>query len=451
MRHILWWGFLLAVAAVAFAASPVLSGAEQEKKPEALKRIAIKAGKMLDVRSGRMLERQTILIEGDTIQAVGPNVVLPDGATLVDLSQATVLPGLIDAHTHLTYEPGDIGWQALGRSHPYEALVGAKNARLALLAGFTTVRNVGADGYSDVALRDAVNNGLLPGPRILASGPSLGITGGHCDSNLLALEFRHQSAGVANGPWEARAKVRENVKYGADLIKICATGGVMSKGDSVGGQQYTLEEMKAIVEEAHKLERKVAAHAHGAEGIKDAVRAGVDSIDHGSFLDDEGAQLMREHGTYLVPTIFLEEWIKENESKINLPDYARAKFRIVRPVHELGVARAIRSGVKIAFGTDAAVYPHGMNAREFAVLVRLGMTPLAAIQTATLNAAGLLGLEDRIGTIEAGKLADLIAVEGNPLEDVRRLENVRFVMKAGAVYKNDFTESTLRDSSRLRN
>ncbi len=438
MRHILGHKFVVMIAAVVFAAGAVPSAAGQEKNPEAPKRIFVKAGKLLDVRSGRILGRQTILIEADTIKAVGPNLGLPEGAAVVDLSQATVLPGLIDSHTHLTYEPGDIGWQALGRSHPYEALVGAKNARITLFAGFTTVRNVGAGGYSDVALRDAVNNGLLPGPHILASGPSLGITGGHCDLNLLAPEFRHQSAGVANGPWEARARVRENVKYGADLIKICATGGVMSRGDSVGGQQYTPEEMKAIVEEAHKLERKVAAHAHGAEGIKDAVRAGVDSIDHGSFLDDEGAQLMRERGTYLVPTIFLEEWIKENEGKIRLPEYALAKFKIVRPVHEQGVARAIRSGVKIAFGTDAAVYPHGMNAHEFAVLVRLGMTPLAAIQTATLNAADLLGLGDRIGAIEPGKLADLIAVEGNPLENVRTLENVRFVMRAGEVYRSDF-------------
>ncbi len=451
MRCILWWRFIVAVTTVAFAASLGLSVAAQEKKPEALKRIAVKAGKLLDVRSGRMLERQTILIEGDTIQAVGPNVVLPDGVTVVDLSRATVLPGLMDAHTHLTYDPGNIGLQALGRSHPYEALVGAKNARLTLLAGFTTVRNVGAGGYSDIALRDAVANGLIPGPRILASGPSLGITGGHCDLNLLAPEFHYQSPGVANGPWEARAKVRENVKYGGDVIKICATGGVMSRGDSAGGQQYTLEEMKAVVEETHKLERKVAAHAHGAEGIKEAVRAGVDSIEHGSFLDDEGAQLMREHGTYLVPTIFLEEWIKENEGKINLPDYALAKFKIVRPVHEQGVARAIRSGVKIAFGTDAAVYPHGMNAHEFAVLVRLGMTPLAAIQAATLNAADLLGLRDKIGALEPGKLADLIAVEGNPLENVGVLENVRFVMKAGTVYKNDFLESSSREPSRVGN
>jgi imidazolonepropionase-like amidohydrolase len=436
MRQIPWSKFALAILGLAAASAPWAAG--QEKLSEPPKRIAIKAGKLLDVKSGRLLERPTILIEGGTIQAVGSNIAVPEGTKEVDLSHATVLPGLVDAHTHLTYEPGDIGLQELRRSHPLEALVGARNARITLLAGFTAVRNLGANGYSDIALRDAINQGLIPGPRIVASGPALGITGGHCDSNLLAPEFQHRSQGVANGPWEVRAKVRENIKYGADVIKICATGGVMSKGDSVGGQQYTPEEMKAIIEEAHKLERKVAAHAHGAEGIKDAVRAGVDSIEHGSFLDDEGAQLMRERGTYLVPTIFLEDWIRENETRINVPEYAREKFKLVRPVHEQGVARAIRNGVKIAFGTDAAVYPHGMNAHEFAVLVRLGMTPLAAIQSATLNAADLLGLSDRVGTVEPGKLADLIAIEGNPLENVRALENVRFVMKGGRIYKNDF-------------
>ena len=438
MGRVRLWKLMAAVTVIGFAVNAGVRVRGQEKKPEPPKKIFIKAGKLLDVRSGRILERQTILVEGDTIKAVGQNLAIPDGSSVVDLSQATVLPGLVDAHTHLTYEPGNIGFQALGRSYPYEALVGAKNARVTLLAGFTTVRNVGAGGYADIALRDAINSGFIPGPRILASGPSLGITGGHCDSNLLAPQFHYQSAGVADGPWEARARVRENVKYGADAIKICATGGVMSKGDSAGGQQYTFEEMKAIVEEAHKLERKVAAHAHGAEGMKDAVRAGVDSIEHGSFLDDEAAQLMRDHGTYLVPTIYLEEWIKENEDKINLADYARAKFKIVRPVHEQGVARAIHRGVKIAFGTDAAVYPHGLNAHEFAELVRLGMTPLAAIQAGTLNAADLLGLADKIGAIEQGELADIIAVEGNPLENVRTLENVRFVMKAGTVYRNDF-------------
>jgi imidazolonepropionase-like amidohydrolase len=378
-----------------------------------------------------------ILIEGDRIREVGderellPHV--PSDARVVDLSRYTVLPGLIDAHTHLTGSPYLMGYRALAVSVPREALLGARNARVTLEAGFTTVRNVGASGFADVALRDAINAGDVPGPRILASGPPLGITGGHCDENLLAPEFHFVSEGVANGVPAVMAKVREGIKYGADLIKFCATGGVLSKGDNAELEQYSPEEMQAIIREAHRLGRKVAAHAHGARGIKDAVLAGVDSIEHGSFIDEEDIQLMKQHGTYLVPTLYLGDWLLENYQKLGLTDDMVAKAKLVLPAARQNVARAFREGVKVAFGTDAAVYPHGLNAHEFAVMVKLGLTPLAAFQAATVNAADLLGWSDQIGTLEPGKYADLIAVEGDPLKDVTTLENVKVVLKGGEV------------------
>jgi imidazolonepropionase-like amidohydrolase len=308
-----------------------------------------------------------------------------------------------------------------------------RDHQMILIAG---VRNVGASGYADIALRDAINAGDVPGPRILASGPPLGITGGHCDENLLAPEFHFFSEGVANGVPAVMAKVREDIKYGADLIKFCATGGVLSKGDNAELEQYSPEEMQAIVQESHRLGRKVAAHAHGARGIKDAVLAGVDSIEHGSFIEDEGIQLMKQHGTYLVPTLYLGDWLLENYAKLGLTEDMVVKAKLVLPAARENVAKAFRAGVKVAFGTDAAVYPHGLNAREFAVMVKLGLTPLAAIQAATINAADLLGWSDRIGTLEPGKYADLIAVEGDPLEDVSTLERVKLVMKGGEVVQD---------------
>jgi imidazolonepropionase-like amidohydrolase len=378
-----------------------------------------------------------VLIAGDRIREVGDERELqprvPPQARVVDLSRYTVLPGLIDAHTHLTFSPYLMGYSSLGVSVPREALLGARNARVTLAAGFTTVRNVGASGYADVALRDAINAGDVPGPRILASAPALGITGGHCDENLLAPEFHYFSEGVANGVPAVMAKVREDIKYGADLIKFCATGGVLSKGDNAELEQFSPEEMQAIVREAHRLGRKVAAHAHGAQGIRDAVLAGVDSIEHGSFIDEEGIQLMKQHGTYLVPTLYLGDWFLENYAKLGLTEDMVAKAKLVMPAARQNVAKAFREGVKVAFGTDAAVYPHGLNAREFAVMVKLGLTPLAAIQAATINAADLLGWSDRIGTLEPGKYADMIAVEGDPLKDVTTLERVKRVLKGGEV------------------
>jgi imidazolonepropionase-like amidohydrolase len=299
---------------------------------------------------------------------------------------------------------------------------------------------VGANGFSDVALRDAVNAGDVPGPRMLVSGPALGITGGHCDNNLLPYEYHAIEPGVADGVEAVQHKVREVIKYGADVIKICATGGVLSRGDNPQASQYTLEEMKAIVADAHRLGRKVAAHAHGAEGIRWASMAGVDSIEHGSYIDDAAIAEMKKNGTYLVPTLYLMDWFFENAEKIGTPPEMVAKGKAVMPAARQNVARAFAAGVKVGFGTDAAVYPHGQNAHEFAVMVKLGLTPLQAIQSATINDADLLGWSDKVGTIEAGKWADIIAVDGDPLADVTTLERVKFVMKGGAVVKNLYSK-----------
>lgn len=399
--------------------------------------VLIKAGRLIDVRAGRVSTDQAILIEGDRIKQVGPaqSVQTPAGARVIDLSNATVLPGLIDCHTHLTFEPSHSGYLALGISTPREALYGAKNARVTLEAGFTTVRNVGAKGYADIALRDAINAGDIPGPRIDASGPAIGVTGGHCDESLLAPEFHHKADGVADGVPALMAKTREIAKYGADCIKICASGGVLSKGDSPEATQFNDDEIRAIVAEAHRLGRKVAAHAHGAAGIKQAVMAGVDSIEHASFIDEDAMRLMKEKGTYLVPTIYLGDWFMANYQRIGVPEFMVEKARVVMPAARQNIARAFKAGVKIAFGTDAAVYPHGLNAREFAVMVKLGLTPMQSIQAATVNAADLLGWSDRVGSIEPGRFADIIAVNGDPTADVSLLERVAFVMKGGQVVK----------------
>lgn len=395
-------------------------------------RTVIHAGHMLDLKSGHVLDNVTIVIDGDKITSVGQSVA--GNATVINLPNATLLPGLIDAHTHLTGEP-NFGYQELGISTPMEALIGAKNARVTLDAGFTTVRNVGAGGFTDVALRDAIEQGLVPGPRMLVSGPALGITGGHCDNNLLPYEFHHQADGVADGVEGVQHKVREVIKYGADLIKICATGGVLSKGDDPRASQYSLEEMKAIVADAHRLGRKVAAHAHGAQGILWASEAGVDSIEHGSYIDDAAISMLKSKGTYLVPTLYLTQWLSENMTKIGMPEMYAAKERAIIPIVRQNLKKAFEAGVKVAFGTDAAVYPHGLNAHEFAVYVQLGMSPLQAIQTATVNAADLLGWSDRVGSIDTGKFADIIAVNGDPTKDVTLLQSPVFVMKGGVVYK----------------
>jgi imidazolonepropionase-like amidohydrolase len=401
---------------------------------------AVRCGKLLDVRAGHMLSDQVIFFDDTgTIVSVGAaaSAKLPSGVTPVDLSSATCLPGLIDVHTHITFDPSANGYAGLGISVPREAITGAKNARLTVRAGFTTIRNVGATGYTDVAVRDGINDGEIEGPRMLVSGPPLSITGGHCDNNLLPFEYHNKAEGVADGPWAAREKVREVIKYGADVIKVCASGGVLSKGDQPGTPQYSFEELQAIAIEAHKLGRKVAAHAHGTQSIKDAINAGIDSVEHSSLIDDEGIALAKQHGTYLDFDIYNDDFILQEGAKAGmLPESIEKEKKIGRLQRE-NFRHAWQSGTKMAFATDAGVYPHGDNAKQFAKMVEWGMKPIDAIQAATVNAADLLGWANKVGVIETGHYADIIAVNGDPLTDVRILESVKFVMKGGAVVRND--------------
>jgi imidazolonepropionase-like amidohydrolase len=426
-------GALIFAAHLCFAAAAHAQAA-------ATKRTVIHAGHVLDVRTGEWRANQAIVIEGDKITEItaSADVRTTAGDSTIELPDATVLPGLIDMHTHLTFDLTSLGYQGLAISTAREALHGARNAKRTLEAGFTTVRNVGARDYADIALREAINDGDVIGPRMVTSGPALGITGGHCDENLLPPAFHFQSQGVADGIEGVQHKVREVIKYGAEVIKICATGGVLSKGDDPNASQYTLEEMKAIVAEAHRLGRKVAAHAHGAEGVRWASEAGVDSVEHGHLMDDLSIATLKKNGTYLVPTLFLTEYMQQNMERSEVPEFSKQKMREVAAAAQQNAKKAFAAGVKVAFGTDAAVYPHGLNAGEFHVYVKLGMTPLAAIQTATINAADLLGWKDRVGLLEPGKFADLVAVDGDPTKDVTILEHVKFVMKGGAVYKNDY-------------
>jgi imidazolonepropionase-like amidohydrolase len=399
-------------------------------------RILVRAGHVLDVRTGNEAADQTIIVSGDSISGIAATAATPKQPQdqEIDLRGMTVMPGLIDVHTHLTMENNFDPYHTLSTSVAKSALIGAHNAKVTLEAGFTSVRNVGAEGFSDVDLRDAIDTKLIEGPHMQVSGPALGITGGHCDDNLLPIRFHEVGDGVADGVEAVQHKVRENIKYGSDLIKICATGGVLSKGDDPQASQYTLDELKAIVADAHRLGRKVAAHAHGAQGILWATQAGVDSIEHGSYMNDEAIAAMKARGTYLVPTAYLVDWQKENA---HLPPFYMQKMRDVGAAAKANVKKAFAAHVKVALGTDAAVYPHGLNAHELDVYVsQFGMSPLAAIQTGTLNAADLMGWSDKTGVLEPGKWADLIAVKGDPLKDVKLLQHVPFVMKSGVVYKN---------------
>jgi imidazolonepropionase-like amidohydrolase len=400
-------------------------------------RTLLRAGHVIDVHTGNESADQTIIVTGDSITAIAPTSSTPkqNGDKEVDLRSMTVLPGLIDVHTHLTMDTNFDPYHELSTSVAKSALIGARNAKVTLEAGFTTVRNVGAAGYADVDLRDAINEGLVEGPHMQVSGPALGITGGHCDDNLLPFDFHQTADGVADGVEAVQHKVRETIKYGADLIKVCATGGVLSKGDDPQASQYTLEELKAIVADAHRLGRRVAAHAHGAQGILWATEAGIDSIEHGSYMNDEDIAAMKQHGNYFVPTAYLIDWMQQYG---NLPPFYKQKMIDVSAVEKANAKKAIAAGVKVALGTDAAVYPHGLNAHELDVYVnQFGMTPLAALQTATLNAADLMNWTSHVGALEAGKWADIIAVNGDPLKDIRLLQNVQFVMKSGTVYKNE--------------
>jgi imidazolonepropionase-like amidohydrolase len=412
-----------------------LSALEESKK-DLPKLTAIRAAHLIDVKNGTVLEKPVILIEGERIKAAGPGLAIPKEAALIDLGAATLLPGLIDCHTHLTFEPGPY-YEDLFRKSPIDAAVLCHiQARRTLEAGFTTVRDVGAEEFIDVALRNAVNTGRVAGPRIQAATLAVGATGGHNDLTGFSpyLDFKGFS-GIADGVEEIRKLVRFEVKNGADLIKMMATAGVLSEEESVGAPQYSLEEMKACVEEAARWGKKVAAHAHGVEGIKMAVRAGVASIEHGSLLDEEGIRLMKERGTYLVADIYNHEYILEAYARMGYPARLIEKEKQIGELQRENFRGAILAGVKTAFGTDAGVYPHGQNAKQFAFMVKFGMTPLQAIRAATVEAAELLGWSDRVGAVAAGAYADIIAVAGDPLRDISELERVTFVMKGGVVYK----------------
>jgi imidazolonepropionase-like amidohydrolase len=397
----------------------------------------IKAGMLFDSKTGRVARNAVIVVEGERIVAVGDSgTTIPDDATVVDLSDSFVLPGVMDMHTHIVGNLDNYFYAGYFQSPHRATIGGVVNAEKTLLAGFTTIRNVGASDYADVAIRNAINAGEIPGPRMAVSGPSLGITGGHCDNNSLNSSYEERSDGVADGPWQVRAQVRKNVKYGADLTKFCATGGVFSKGTKVGMTQYTLEEMQAIVDESHTHERKVAAHAHGNDGIKRAIIAGVDSIEHASFLDREAVQMGIDRGTFFALDIYNTEYTLEQGEANGVPEENINKEREVGTRQRQSFTLAVDMGAKVVFATDSGVYPHGDNGKQFARAVRFGMTPSQALMSATSLTAELLGWEDSVGAIEPGLYADIIAVHGNPLDDISELEDVDFVMKGGVVYKN---------------
>jgi imidazolonepropionase-like amidohydrolase len=417
----------------------------QAQKP-ASKTVVLKAARMFDGKSDAVVKPGVVVVSDGKIAAAGPNAAIPAGAEVIELGDATLLPGFIDAHTHLTMSPTE-DWKqdkldSLQKTVAEKALDASVNARKTLLAGFTTVRDVGSTDYIDVGLRNAIRNGKVIGPRMLVSVHAIGATGGHCDaSGYRAGLFGRESGpldGVINGADQAREAVRLDHKYGADMIKVCATGGVLSATDAVDTPQLTQEELNAIVDEAHALRLKTAAHAHGAEGAKRAIRAGIDSIEHGSFLDDEALDMMKQRGTYFVPTLMAVQGLQERfDAGLYLPPAIAEKAHAAIAAIRATFRRALAKGVKIGLGTDAAVYPHGRNAEEFHQMVDLGMKPVEALKAGTSHDAELLGLTDKIGTLEAGKLADVVAVPGDPVENIRQVEKVFFVMKEGVVYKND--------------
>ncbi|ACT60524.1 Xaa-Pro dipeptidase [Hirschia baltica] len=396
---------------------------------------------LIDVVKGKLVKNQAIAIENGKITFVGNASKAPDGDwETLDMAGATLLPGLSDSHVHLTSNASDHGYRRLTISTPRAAINGVANAKKTLLAGFTSVRNLGAPGYADIALKDSIEDGIVIGPRIIASGPSLGITGGHCDSNLLPFEYQNKAEGVADGPWAVRAKVRQNNKYGAEVIKFCGTGGVLSKGTKLGAQQFTFEEMAAIVDEAHLLGLKVAVHAHGSDGIATALKAGVDSVEHASMITDEDIQVAIEQGTYLSMDIYVSDFILSEGEAAGILEESLEKERKVGRLQRERFQAAVKAGAKMAFGTDGGVYSHGLNARQFAKMVEWGMTPMQAIQASTIGNATLFGTETNTGSIEVGKFADIVAVSANPLTDVSELEDIDFVMKDGVVYKNTITQ-----------
>ena len=400
--------------------------------------LVLKADRLIDVENGKLISNAVVVIEDDTIVAAGEarKVTFSKDSKIIELGDYTLLPGLMDMHVHLTSDATKHGYKRLADSLPRVTLTGVKHAEATLMAGFTTVRNVGAPGFADVALRDAINDGDITGPRMFVAGPSLGVTGGHCDNNLLPYEYHTVSEGVADGPWEVREKVRRNIKYGATVIKFCGTGGVLSKGTKVGVQQYTFEEMQALVDEAHMRGLTVATHAHGTDGIKTAIKAGVDSVEHVSLLDDEAIKLALKHGTYFSMDIYVTEYILSEGAKAGILEESLAKERIVGQRQRDNFAKAVKAGVKMVFGSDAGVYPHGDNGKQFARMVKFGMTPMQAIQASTINAATLLKQQEVLGSVSEGKKADIVGVKGNPLDDISLLENVGLVVKDGQIVKS---------------
>jgi imidazolonepropionase-like amidohydrolase len=435
-----WFGGVILFCA---AASATLG---QAPKPGG-KTIVLKAARMFDGKSNSLTTPGLVVVADGKILAVGGKAALPSGAEVIDLGDATLLPGFIDAHTHLTSMYSEDWRQAeldtLQKTIAEQALDSTANARATLMAGFTTVRDVGSHNYLDVALRNAIRDGVVPGPRMLVTVHAIGSTGGHCDweggyrQGLFGKES-DPLEGVINGPEQARYAVRLDHKYGADIIKVCATGGVLSLTDDVDTPQLTQEELNAIVDEAHALRRKTAAHAHGNEGAKRAIKAGIDSIEHGSFMDDEALDMMKERGTYLVPTLIAGDSLREKIDKGQyLPPPIVAKTRAALSARSQMFQHALAKGVKIGFGTDAGVYAHGRNAVEFHLMVDLGMKPIDALRAAASADAELLSLQEKIGTLEAGKVADVIGIPGDPVENIRQTEHVVFVMKEGVVYKNE--------------
>jgi imidazolonepropionase-like amidohydrolase len=420
------------LAGLTLALLPCAAAAAEPAPPPHV--IAVRAGRLIDGLGGAPVRDAVILIQGDRITAVGPGLAIPAGAEVVDLSRKTVLPGLIDCHTHMTMQSGNYYEDLFRRSAIDAAVVAHVYARRTLEAGFTTVRDVGAAELIDVALRNAIDRGDVEGPRMQVATLAVGSTGGHNDVSGFSpyLHFNGFS-GIADGPEEIRKLVRFEVKNGADLIKVMATAGVLSEEASVGAPQYSQEEMNAVVAEATMYGKKVAAHAHGAEGIKRAARAGVTSIEHGGLIDDEGIQLLVAKGIYLVPDIYTDEYLVAEGEHLGLPPKMIEKEKELRKHQIANWKRAIAAGVKLAFGTDAGVYPHGQNAHQFRSLLDLGLTPAQVIRMATVNAADLLGWSDRVGSLTPGRFADLIAVDGDPLADVTELQRVRFVMKGGTV------------------
>ena len=391
----------------------------------------------LNVSTGKVVSNVSILVENNKITQIAKQgeIGSNENMRVVDLPGQILMPGVMDMHVHLSSDAADNFLASRGNSVPRQTVKAVKNAEITLMAGFTTVRNLGAKGYSVIAVRDGINAGEIPGPRIWAAGHSVGVTGGHCDDNFSPPEAKQISGGVADGPWAVRTKVRENIKYGANTIKVCATGGVFSKGTKVGIQQLTEDEIRAAVEEAHMRGLIAAAHAHGTNGIKAAIRAGIDSIEHCSFMDDEAIELAVKFGTYLSCDIYNTEYTLTFGEANGVPEENINKEKLVSKAQRESFRRANAAGAKMVFGSDAAIYPHGDNGKQFSRMVTFGMTPLQAIQAATINSANLLKQGDSLGQIKTGFLADIIAVKGNPVDNISLMENVTFVMKDGQIYK----------------